>query len=122
MIPIRQLLVVFLLLVGIVPLVGCPVVLFGAAAGGGAAGENYTRETREKPTEADFAIMSALRARFERDNLTSDESINVLSINGIVTLGGKLKSQTVINHAIGVARATGGVNQVISNLQLRVKG
>ena len=122
MIAMKRMLVIVVLLVGMGPLSGCAVVLFGAAAGGGAAGENYTRETREKPTEADFAIMSALRARFERDNLTSDESINVLSINGIVTLGGKLKSQAVINHAIGVARATGGVSQVISNLQLRVKG
>ena len=122
MIAMKRMLVVFLLLAGLGPLSGCAVALFGVAAGGGAAGENYTRETREKPTEADYAIMSTLRQRYEQDNRTSDESINVLSINGVVTLGGKLKNQAVINHAIAVARTTRGVNQVISNLQLRVKG
>lgn len=101
---------------------GCAVALFGAAAGGGGAGEYYSRDSRAKPTAQDQAIMSTLRARYETDKLTADEYINVLSINGVVTLGGKLKDQAVINHVIDIARSTKGVKQVISNLQIRMEG
>jgi hyperosmotically inducible protein len=72
-----------------------------------------------KNVVSDSAITAAIKAKFIADDQVSALNIHVDTVNGKVTLTGKVPSESAKERAIAIAKATNGVHEVVSNLELR---
>jgi hyperosmotically inducible periplasmic protein len=64
----------------------------------------------------DANISSAIMLKFANDDLISSSRINVDTINGTVTLSGKVSTQPKVDRAMELGRSVEGVKRVRSNL------
>lgn len=64
----------------------------------------------------DTTITAAVKAKYMADERIKSLDINVTTVNGIVTLRGKVDSMDVIDRAVSLAKNTNGVKEVVSNI------
>jgi len=100
------------LLTGLLLVVGCTT---GAVGGNGSA---EATASQVQPGPSDATITSAVRAAFQEDEMLAATDIDVVTEEGVVTLGGRLPSGRAANRAVSLARSTDGVRHVISRLEL----
>jgi len=92
-----------------------------SAANHQAAAENPKNltTTNEKQPD-DGTITSAIKGKFEADEIVRQTAIDVATSNGFVTLNGVVETQAEIDRAIELAKGVDGVRQVNSNLKIDV--
>jgi hyperosmotically inducible protein len=95
-------------------LAGCAAAVVGGAAAGGYYVGKDERSVGE--ISSDATITSTINTRYVQDKQVSALAINVDTYRGVVTLYGKVPSQTVAQRAVEIARNVKGVKQVVSKL------
>ncbi len=70
-------------------------------------------------TPSDQQITDQVLQRFQDDPITGRTTFNVEAQNGVVTLRGLVHTESVKGRAIGIARGTPGVVDVVDRIDLR---
>jgi hyperosmotically inducible protein len=81
-----------------------------------------TKEAKSASVAAavsDTAITASIKAKYLADEQIKGLDIHVKTINGKVTLTGKVPSLDIEDHAISIAKNTDGVKEVISKLSIK---
>ena len=83
-------------------------------------GVDATKEALERTGEfvGDASITAAVKSKLLGDTTAPGLSIDVDTKDGVVTLNGTVKSQAEVERAMALARGTGGVKKVVSNLRI----
>ena len=68
--------------------------------------------------QTDAGITTAVKAKFAADDTVKAYQVNVDTRNGVVTLSGDVETATAKEQAIRIARETGGVRDVIDQIQV----
>ena len=68
--------------------------------------------------QSDAGITTAVKAKFAADDLVKAYQIDVDTQEGVVTLSGRVKSQSEKDQALALARTVGGVTEVKDALQI----
>lgn len=76
--------------------------------------ESAAEETAEET--ADFKISATIKAKLAKDPDASAINIDVDTTDGVVTLSGKVPSQSQADKAIQIAKSVQGVKKVASTL------
>lgn len=98
----------------VIGLSGCAAAVIGGAAVGG---YQISQSSRSADSVArDSKITAAINSLYVKDDRISALDIHVATYRGIVTLQGKVSSQSTARHAIELARGVQGVTQVVSKL------
>ena len=71
-----------------------------------------------KEASADAMISATIKTKFAADDTVPALQIDVDTTDGLVTLSGKVQSQTQIEEAVRIARSVDGVKEVVSTLQI----
>jgi osmotically-inducible protein OsmY len=78
-------------------------------------------ETRKSDAENlldDAAITTKIKAKYVADDLVKTFDVGVTTVNGTVTLTGKVKDEATKNQAVEIAKNTSGVNNVDNKLEI----
>lgn len=87
--------------------------------GATAAGKQVGEKAEDIGTKVeDASITSAIKMKFANDELVSASNINVDTVDGHVTLNGKVGSQAEETRAVTLGRSVDGVKSVHSNLTI----
>jgi len=65
-----------------------------------------------KTATIDTTITGKVKAALDEDAVTKHEDIHVKTVDGVVTLRGKVSSASVADHAVHLAEQTGNVKSV----------
>jgi hyperosmotically inducible protein len=65
-----------------------------------------------KTATVDTAITGKVKAALDEDAVTKHQDIHVKTVDGVVTLRGKVSSESVADHAVHIAEHTGSVKRV----------
>lgn len=74
-------------------------------------------QRQAESTSSDAWITTEIQARFFRDPDVKTRAIDVTTVHGVVTLGGRVGSETERARAVALAREVNGVSQVIDRLE-----
>lgn len=66
----------------------------------------------------DAAIHAEIKGKYAASTILNPFNIDVGVHDGVVTLAGIVEGQENVDEAIRIARETGGVTRVVSNLQI----
>ncbi|WP_168194244.1 BON domain-containing protein [Thermodesulfobacterium sp. TA1] len=100
-------------------LVGCGWVLVG---GGAAVGYKAATDPRSIGTQIDDAkITSQVKLKLIEDKDIKALSIDVDTVNGVVTLTGIVENEYQKAKAVEIAKSVPGVKAIINNLQIKRK-
>lgn len=98
---------------------GCEWVLIGTGA---AVGYKVATDPRSVGTQIDDAkITSKIKIKFLEDKEIKAFSIDVDTVNGVVTLTGIVETEEQRRRAVEIAKSVPGVKAVINNLQIKKK-
>lgn len=109
----EQMRIIFFMMVAVALLQGCA---SGVAAGYGQGGrDTYGRTYQE--ARADNRITAAVNSALVRESLPA-MNIDVQTLNGVVTLSGRVPSRETSQRAAAVALGVPGVKQVRNQLHI----
>lgn len=78
---------------------------------------NATTNTKE--SDADRAITERIRQAVKNtDSISDDDDIKISTLNGVVTLKGKVENEKDRNEAARIARGVAGVRSVDNQLEI----
>lgn len=92
-----------------------------AAVVGGAASGGYDSPADRRSAVSDrndATITSSINTRYVRDELINAMDVRVSTYRGIVTLSGKVPSQTAARRAVDLAHSVSGVMRVVNRLSV----
>lgn len=67
----------------------------------------------------DATITSAIKAKYIADEKVKGLDVHVKTVNGVVTLTGKVPSSDIRDRVVSIAENTNGVKQVASHLTVK---
>jgi osmotically-inducible protein OsmY len=70
-------------------------------------------------TMEEAALTTKIKAKMALDDSVKSRAIDVTTDDGVVTLGGTVRSTAERERAVSLARETAGVSRVIDHLQVR---
>jgi hyperosmotically inducible periplasmic protein len=71
-----------------------------------------------KTATIDTAITAKVKTALDEDDITKHADIHVKTVDGVVTLRGKVSSSAVADHALHLAEQVGGVKRVRNRLAI----
>ncbi|HEX4330065.1 MAG TPA: BON domain-containing protein [Burkholderiales bacterium] len=84
-----------------------------------AADDGMTKTDKAKTEMKDSWITTKIKAEYVKDKTVSATKIKVITEDhGVVTLGGKAKSQAEVDRAVTIAKGVKGVTDVTSNIEI----
>jgi hyperosmotically inducible protein len=92
----------------------CTAALVGGAAPGGYHSPADRRSAVSDRNDA--TITSSINTRYVRDDLINAIDVRVSTYRGIVTLSGRVSSQTAARRAVDLAHSVSGVIRVVNRL------
>jgi osmotically-inducible protein OsmY len=98
----------------LISLVACTAAVIGGGAPGGY--EARSGGSSAGPDRKDATITSSINTRYVRDDLINAMDVRVSTDRGIVTLSGRVPSQTTARRAVELAYSVGGVTRVVNRL------
>ena len=101
----------FVLLLAIVTLAGCSAMMTSGGGSSSAAASSTS-------SASDASITAAVRSNLAADSVVGSFQIGIQTVNGRVTLSGRVDSYTAYNQAERLTMSTNGVKSIDNQIQV----
>jgi osmotically-inducible protein OsmY len=101
----------FVLLLAIITLAGCSAMMASGGSSGSAAASSTS-------SASDASITAAVRSNLAADSVVGSLQLGVRTVNGQVTLSGRVDSYTAYNQAERLTMSTNGVKSIDNQIQI----